>query len=605
MSFKRSFATLALVTLLTACGGGGGGSESPSAGPPTGAPPVTAPPVTAPPVTAPPVTAPPVTAPPVVVVEKPATRAEAARFLTQATFGPTEAGIDALMQSGYAAWIDQQLALPARSHRAAWDAADAAIRARQATSAAGQTEVFDTFWTQAITGPDQLRQRVVFALSQIFVISMVDGTVGEQPRAAAAWLDMLGDKGLGNYRDLLEAVARHPLMGAYLSHLRNQKADARTGRVPDENFAREVMQLFTIGVVRLDEAGRASAEATYTPADISGLARVFTGFSWACPDWPDNNCFSRGTANNNTDVDRWIKPMSGYPQFHSVEEKRFLTTAIAPQSPSNPDASLKAALDALAAHPNVGPFIGRQLIQRLVTSNPSDAYVTAVSRAFADNGAGVRGDMKAVVKAVLMHPEARTVSDRSGKVREPVLRLAALLRAFDYKSESGSWRVGNTDNPASSLGQTVLRAPSVFNFWRPGYVAPGSKAAAAGLVAPELQGMHETTTAGYVNYMREVVSGGIGPNGASGRRDIQPDFTPELALADRPAELVDRVLGRLLIGAPPAALKNEIVGAVTSIAVPALNATASNQRAVDDARRARVNTALLLTLVSPEFQVQR
>ena len=573
--WRRTRGVLALVgtALLVACGGGGSGDDSASGNPPP------------------------------VVVEKPATRQEAARFLTQATFGPTEAEIDSVMAVGYGAWIDAQLALPATSHRATWEATDTALKA--AGSAAGVDQVYETFWRQAISGPDQLRQRVAYALSQIFVISLADSVVDDNPRAVAAWLDMLGDQGLGNYRSLLETVSRHPMMGVYLSHLRNQKADPRTGRVPDENFAREVMQLFSIGVVKLDEAGRAGTEATYTPADISGLARVFTGFSWTCPDWPDNSCFSRGTANNNTDADRWIKPMLGYPQYHSPEEKRFLTAAIAPQSPANPDASLKAALDALAAHPNVGPFIGRQLIQRLVTSNPSDAYVTAVSRAFADNGAGVRGDMKAVVKAVLMHPEARAVSDRSGKVREPVLRLAALLRAFDYKSESGSWRVGNTDNPASSLGQTVLRAPSVFNFWRPGYVAPGSKAAAAGLVAPELQGMHETTTAGYVNYMRDVVSGGIGPNGASGRRDIQPDFTPELALAERPAELVDRVLGRLGVGPPPAALKNEIVGAVTSIAVPALNATASNQRAVDNARRARVNTAVLLAVVSPEFQVQR
>ncbi len=591
MSPTRLLAAFALALLLAACGGGGG-AETPSPAAPAPTSPGPAPVATPP-------------TPPAAVVERPATRAEAARFLTQATFGPTEAEIDALMQSGYAAWIDRQFTLPARSHRAAWEAADAAVKARQANASAGQTEVFDGFWTQAITGPDQLRQRVVFALSQIFVISMVDGTVGDQPRAAAAWLDMLGDKGLGSYRELIEGVARHPLMGAYLSHLRNQKADARSGRVPDENFAREVMQLFAIGVVQLDEAGRAGTEATYTPADISGLARVFTGFSWACPDWPDNSCFSRGSANNSSDADRWFKPMLGYPQYHSTEEKRFLTAAIAPQGQSNPDASLKAALDTLAAHPNVGPFIGRQLIQRLVTSNPSEAYVTAVSRAFANNGAGQRGDMKAVIKAVLMHPEARQVSDRTGKVREPVLRLSALLRAFDYRSETGLWRVGNTDNPANSLGQTVLRAPSVFNFWRPGYVAPGSKSAAAGLVAPELQAMHETTTAGYVNYMREVVSGGIGPNGASGRRDIQPDFAPELALAERPADLVDRVTGRLITGAAPATLKSQIVGAVGSIVVPTLNATASNQRAVDEARRARVNVAVLLTLVSPEFQVQR
>jgi uncharacterized protein (DUF1800 family) len=511
------------------------------------------------------------------------------------------------MAAGYAAWIDEQLALPPTSHRATWEAADAAIKAGGGTGAA-QNEFFASFWTQAVTGRDQLRQRVAFALSQIFVVSMVEGSIGEQPRAVAAWLDMLGDKGLGNYRDLLETVSRHPLMGLYLSHLRNQKADARTGRVPDENYAREVMQLFSIGVVRLDEAGRptnSGNDASYGQTDISGLARVFTGWSWACPDWPGDACFSRGVQNNSSDPDRYFKSMLGYPQYHSAEEKRFLDVVVPPQTPADPAASLKTALDALAAHPNVGPFIGRQLIQRLVTSNPSDAHVTAVARAFANNGSGVRGDMKAVLAAVLMHADARTVSNQAGKLREPVLRLSALLRAFAYSSETGSWRVGNTDNLASSLGQSPLRAPSVFNFWRPGYVAPGTQAAATGLVTPEMQLVHETTAAGYVNYMRDAVATGVGANAPSGRRDIQPNFAEELTLVERPAELVDRVTGRLVVGSVPAALKTEITAAVGSIAIPALAANGSNQAAVDTARRNRVNAALLLTLVSPEFLVQK
>ena len=573
--------------LITACGGGGGAST----------------PIATPPVTTPPVTTPPVTPP--VAVEKPSTRAEAARFLTQASFGPNDAEADRLMSIGYAAWLDEQFALPAVSHRASWEAADAAIKAKSATSSATQADVLDSFWTQAITGRDQLRQRVVFALSQIFVISMVDNTVADQPRAVAAWLDMLGMDAFGNYRTLLEDVSRHPLMGAYLSFLRNQKADAKTGRVPDENYAREVMQLFSIGVTSLDEAGRPSGNSTYGPNDVSGLAKVFTGWSFACPDWPDNNCFSRGINNNVSDENRWFKAMLGYPQYHSSDEKRFLLFSVPVQSLADPNASLKVALDGLASHGNVGPFIGKQLIQRLVTSNPSDAYVTAVSRAFADNGNAVRGDLKAVVKAILMHPEARATSDSAGKLREPVLRLSALLRAFPHASETGAWRVGNTDNPGTSLGQTVLRAPTVFNFYRPGYVAPGTRMAAAGLVAPELQITHETTTAGYVNMMRDTVSGGVGIGAPSGKRDIQGDYTGELAVADKPADLVDRVTAKLIPGSVSAALKNEIVGAATSIAIPVLNPAGSNQKAVDDAKRARVNTALLLTLVSPEFMVQK
>jgi uncharacterized protein (DUF1800 family) len=406
------------------------------------------------------------------------------------------------------------------------------------------------------------------------------------------------------------------MMGVYLSHLRNQKADPRTGRVPDENYAREVLQLFSIGLVELNDDGSARTNAgnpidTYTPADISGIARVFTGWSWACPDWPDNSCFSQGTANGNSDPDRAFKAMLGYQQYHSTEVKTFLGTTIAAQTQSDPVASLRVALDTLAGHANVGPFIGRQLIQRLVTSNPSPAYVRAVSQAWANNGSGVRGDMKAVVKAVLMHPEARRVSDSSGKVREPVLKLAAYLRAFPHSSDTGFWRVGNTDNPATSLGQTPMRSPSVFNFYRPGYVAPGTAAAAANLVAPELQIAHETSVAAWVNFMRDNVASGVGQNNgtvngvALNRRDIRPDFSAEIALANDAAALVERVAEKLTWGQAGTALKAEIATAVGTIAIPALNTGGTNQAAIDTARRNRVNAAILLVLAAPEFQIQR
>ena len=595
----RLLSVLALTAAMTACGGGGGSSA-----------PVPPSPAPAPvPTPSPPPPPPPPAPPPAPVIEKPSTRMEAARFLTQATFGPTEPQIDRVMQLGYAAWIDEQLAMPAVSYRANWEAADARIKAananNSANNSAGQTEVLEAFWTQAIAGPDQLRLRMAYALSQIFVISVVDGTVNGQPRAVAAWLDLLASQGLGNYRDLLEAVSRHPLMGAYLSHLRNQRADARTGRVPDENYSREVLQLFSIGLVKLDESGASTGEATYSPADVSGLAKVFTGWSYACPDWPDNACFSQGSANGSSDPDRWFKPMLGYPQYHSAEEKKFLGVTIAAQALPDPFASLKAALDGIHAHPNVGPFIGKLLIQRLVTSNPSPAYITAVSRAFANNGAGVRGDMRAVLKAVLMHPEARQPSDQAGKLREPVLRLTAMMRAFGFASETGSYKVGNTDNPSTSLGQAPLRAPNVFNFYRPGYVPPGTKAGAAGLAVPEMQILHETSTAGYVNTLRDAVSLGVGSNAPSGKRDLQPDLAAELALADKPAELVARVTAKLIPAPVQATLSNTIVTAVSSIAIPVLAANGSNQKAVDDAKRARVNTALLLTAVAPEFLVQK
>ncbi len=579
---RHALALFAALT-LTACGGGGGGGDSATPAPP--APPAPPPPVTAPP-----------------------TRAEAGRFLAQASMGPTAAEIDRVVAQGYAGWIDAQLALPATSHRAYWETRDAAIRAASPGTTAGADQVFESFWKQAVSGEDQLRQRVVWALSQIFVISMADDAVGQNSRAVAAWLDMLGDKGLGNYRELLESVSRHPMMGVYLTHLRNQKANARTGRVPDENYAREVMQLFSIGLVELNEDGspRLSGNGpleTYDNDDISGMARVFTGWSWACPDWPDNGCFSQGSVGGVSDPDRTFKPMQAYPQFHSTDEKTFLGTVIPAQATSDPETSLRIALDTLAAHPNVGPFIGRQLIQRLVTSNPSPAYVRDIARVWADNGRGQRGDLKAVVRAILLHPEARApASDSSGKVREPVLRLAAFLRGFGFSSDTGWWRVGNTDNPATSLGQTPMRSPSVFNFYRPGYVAPGTASAARALTAPELQIAHETSAAGYVNYMRDAVAQGVGAsNTIAGvaRRDIQADLAAELALAGDAAALAERVFARLLPHTTVSdELRNDVVAAVGSIAIPATGNPAT-------AQRNRVNAAILLTLVSAEFQVQR
>ena len=547
---------------------------------------------------------------------RPANAMEAARFLTQATFGPTGNDSDPVMKYGYSGWLDRQFALPATSHRAYWEAADAAIRAVTPTVGANQEQVWESFWQQALNGPDQMRQRAVFALSQIFVISALDGAVGNEPRAMAAWLDMLGDKGLTTYRELLEAVALHPLMGRYLSHLRNQKADLISGRVPDQNFARESMQLFSLGLVRLNPDGtpllvNGRAVETYGPDDVNGLARVFTGFSWACPAAPANNCFLNGNSGGVSDPDRAFKPMVAYPQYHSTEVKSFLGVTIPVQAVADPVGDLRIALDTLSTHPNVAPFISRQLIQRLVSSNPSPAYVQAVAAVFNDNGTGVRGDMKSVFKAIYTHPDARLLNKTTGKLREPVLRLSAYLRAFPHQTDTGRWRVGNTDSAATSLGQTPLRAPSVFNFYRPGYVAPGSDTAAAGLVAPEMQLLNETSVSGWVNFMRDNLTSGVGTyNGTVNtvvlnRRDMQRDWQLEMGLASQPDALADRVLQKLLYGQASVALRTELINNISSIVVPPLNATGSNLAAVNAALRNRVNAALLLTLAAPEFLAQK
>ncbi|MEO5732320.1 MAG: DUF1800 family protein [Rubrivivax sp.] len=554
-------------------------------------------------------------APAALPVDIPATVEEGRRFLAMASFGASDDGIARLMKIGVGAWIDEQWQVPATSHRAYWEARDAAIRAADPLSTGATTnEVLESFWKHALTGQDQLRQRVAYALSQIFVLSAQDSDVANQPRALADWLDMLNLAGPSQYRAFIEVVARHPLMGRYLTHLRNQKADAASGRVPDENFAREVIQLFSIGVVRLNADGtpmlvNGAPLETYGPADVSGMARVFTGFSFACPAFPANGCFYSGSSNGVSDPDREFKAMRGYPNFHEKGEKKFLGATIAPQATADPDASLRVALDTLATHPNVGPFISKQLIQRLVTSNPSPAYVSAVAAVWADNGAGVRGDIKAVVRAILTHPELLNVSNRDGKLREPVLRLSAYLRAFPHLSDTGRFRVGNTDNPGTQLGQTPLRAPSVFNFYRPGYLAPGSQSAAAGMVAPELQLLNESSVAGWVNFMRDNLTSGVGGyNGTVdgtvyNRRDLQRNWLVEMDWAKKPTGLVYLLAERLLYGQPAETLKNDVIAAVSAITVP--TATPTNQTAVNNALRDRVKVAMLLLLASPEFLVQK
>jgi uncharacterized protein (DUF1800 family) len=539
---------------------------------------------------------------------------EAARFLAQATFGPAPDATELLFKVGYDAWLNNQFSLPALSHRAYWEAANAAaILADPLNGRAYQDEFFESFWKQALTGDNQLRQRVAFALSQIFVVSMVDSTVGNQPRESAAWYDMLNERAFGTYRDLLEAVTLHPIMGAYLNMRGNQKADATSGRVPDENYAREVMQLFSIGVVKLNLDGTqvlvgGKPVETYTPADISGIARVFTGFSFACAT-TSTNCFLYGNSSTTStgvyDPDRWFKPMQAYAQFHSTQAKTFLGVTIPAQTTADPVASLRVALDTLANHPNVAPFISKQLIQRLITSNPSPAYVQAVATVFNNNGSGVRGDLQAVVRAVLMHPEARTAAGNAGKLREPVLRVSAYLRAFAHRSDTGRWRVGNTDNPGSSLGQTVLRSPSVFNFFRPGYVPPGTQTAAAGLVAPEMQLLNETSASSWANYVRDGVSRGVGiqnfvPAQNLNGPDLQRDWAYEMAVAVSADELVKIIAVNLLYDLPSAGLNSEIVAAVNKIVIPPASAGTT---AVNQAKRNRINAAILLTMASPEFLV--
>lgn len=570
---RRALAITGLL-LLSSCGGGGGGNPTP--------------PVV-------------VTPPPVVVAPARPTAAEAGRFLAQATFGPTAADIAALQDSTYAAWIDAQLALPlpARSHQLHVESRLSEL----ATVSANQ--FYESWWRQVITEPDQLRQRVAFALSQIFVISLADTNI--DVRGAASYYDMLQRNALGNFRTLLQDVTLHPMMGIYLTSLGNQKEAADGSRSPDENYAREVMQLMTIGLHKLNADGTEVLDASgapvpsYEAADIQGLAKVFTGMSWYHTS-PTATTFAGGNAHS----DRAVRPMIFYPAFHSVSSKSFLGTTIPASTTVDMAGELKTALDTLFRHPNVGPFIATRLIQQLVTSNPAPAYVARVAAVFNDNGSGTRGDMGAVVKAILTDSQARDAASASasdfGKLREPVIRLAHWARAFGATSQGGNWLITSTASN-TSLNQAPLTSPSVFNFWRPGYVPPvTSSLGQLKLRAPEFQVVDEVTTAAYVNAMQTWVDAGVGstPPGGSGR-DVRSTYANELPIADSADNLVARMNTLLFGGRLSSGLQAQLVAAVNAIAVPATGTAAQ----IDTARLNRVKTAVFLSLVSPEYLVQR
>ena len=541
---------------ITACGGGGGSSPAPAPAP---APPPAGP-----------------------------TADEAARFLTQATFGPTDTDIARVQSIGYSAWIDEQVAMPATAHLPYVQA-----NFTLGPNVANFNFMQDSFWQQAIPAQDQLRQRVKFALSELVVVSGGDNTIAAYSDGLANYADVLGQHAFGNYRQLIEAVATSPMMGTYLSHLGNKKADLVTGAVPDENFAREVTQLFTIGLYQLNIDGtpalvNGGPVETYTNDDVTGLARVFTGWGWAATG--TSNAEFRGTVI--TDPQRTVKPMKMYPNYHESGAKTFLGTTI-PAGTSG-EQSLALALDRLFNHQNLCPFVGKQLIQRFVTSNPSAAYTGRVAAACVNNGQGVRGDMKAMIRAILLDAEARDASKLAdpqfGKVREPAVRLANWARCFKATSASGNWTIRNLDSASFSLGQQPWRSPSVFNFFRPGYVPPNTAIAAAGLVAPEFQLIGETAVAGYTNYMLGVVQSGTG---IGTPRDVRADYTSEIALAGNADALLDRMNRCLMYGTMDTALRNDLRTAINAIALTGSGPTN------------RVYTAILLTMASPEYLVQK
>ncbi len=487
------------------------------------------------------------------------------RFLTQATFGPTPEDFDMMRDliarhsgdriAAYSAWIDAQFALPSPSleayTRAANDQeialyADPTKTYFNAARDPNQTNARRGWWLLARHAPDQLRQRVGFALSEIFVISDGDSTIANRAYGMANYYDMLKSSSSGSYRQLLEKVSLHPIMGQYLSHLKNQKAvlDSQ-GNVltsADENFAREIMQLFSIGLVQLHPDGSLKLGpdglpiAAYTQNDIAALARVFTGLSFSKRNNPstslnveDNPSFFQGSGSERFEAS-WTHPLKMFPAYHDTGAKSWLGITIPANQTGEQD--LAMVLNHLSVHPNTAPFICRRLIQRLVSANPSPGYLFRVSNAFTASN----GNLGETVRAILLDPEARSnaVADHivgAGKIREPLLRYVAALRALGAKSElllsdlssygypaselakfppnTTRVRVPDTD---SSLGQTPQSPPSVFNWFLPDYT-PSGALAANGLVSPELQIANENSTFTATNYLYNIIDSSTGQGG--------------------------------------------------------------------------------------------
>ena len=573
--------------VLAACGGGSEDINPPIASPEpqplpgTGQVPVPAPGSSPPPAPATPAPgASPAPATPAPATPTNSTMAEAARFLQQAQFSSTDADIAAVQAKGYAAWLDEQMS--ARSYTSGWDWL-VSQGYRQYGIRFNQHYADHMIWNQLIAAPDAVRKRVALAWSEIFVVS-TSTIEGHWPSfAMAAYWDLLNQHAFGNYRQLLEAITLNPAMGAYLNTRGNKKADG-SGRVPDENYAREVMQLFSIGLYDLNADGTLRGGApreTYGPSDVSNLARIFTGYNLNSPN-----------RQHETDPQPFRVPMVLNASDHSPEPASFLGQTVG----SGDGASrLRLALDILFNHPNVGPFIGRQLIQRLVTSDPSPAYVGRVAAAFNNNGAGQRGDLRAVTRAVLLDPEARQDPSLKGttwgKLREPMIRFVQWARTFGATSADGKWILWDMSDASTQLGQSPLRSPSVFNFFRPGYVPPGTELARRGQTAPEFQLTNENSVAGYINFMHGVIAWGYG---AAASRISVPDYTREMALVNDPAALVDRLNLLLAGGQLSAATLTTIRNAITTI-----------NPGSDWGRKTRVWSAIVLVMACPEYLVQK
>lgn len=613
------------LSVLAACGGGGGGGESASSAPPagTGSPPaMTAPdpapatPAPAPPpspmasagggsASAPPPSPPPPPPPPPVgsadagpsstVIQS---EADAVIFLNRATFGATQAEVNALVGKDAADWVAEEMAKPQTRFLPGLE------RRYQANGRKLPPDSNSPVtWNAFIEGDDQLRLRTLFALSQIIVTSDLLSGGNTESQKIAYYMDKLGENAFGNYRQLIEDITYAPMMAQYLSYLRNRKSNG-FGRMPDENYAREIMQLFTIGLVELNPDGTEKTDGagnpieTYDNDDVSNLARVFTGLAQAGGEFN-----GRGS-----DPDSMYKPLQMFEKEHSPLEKVFLDTTIPPNTPGNE--SIRIALDTLFEHRNVAPFLAKRMIQRFTASSPSPAYVERVATAFetgrftAPNGrefgAGQRGDMAAMVAAILLDPSLfdGSIQPEEGKIREPVIRFVHWARAFDVSRIDASMEnmLRDASAPDNGLGQHPFRSPSVFNFYRPGYVAPQSATGDAGLTAPELQIANSVAAIGYANFMAEFILDRT-PTREQGANTFVPDYGTEIGLVEEAEALADHLNIYLTGGLMSPSSRQEIIDVVSAIPL--------RENKLDQDRRRRAEAAIFVAVNTPAYAIAR
>ncbi len=566
---------------------------------------------------------------------------DAARFLQQSQFASTPADIAAVRSTNFAAYLRRQLNKPVST---TWDWLESRGYGADATldKTVYSSEIAEyAIWRDLMSAPDATRKRVALALSEFFVISLNSMDIDWRGYAVAAYWDILNKHAFGNFRDLLQDVTLSPAMGYYLNTRGNKKANT-TGRLPDENYAREVMQLFTIGLYELNIDGSVVFEGgkkleSYDSDDVSQLARVFTGYDFDRTLHPYNTNSGITFPGNTYRVwpreyaRRAMTQSRDNESDHSPEEIQFLGKKIAAGTKSA--TALKEALDTLFNHANVGPFFGRQMIQRLVTSNPSPAYVARVASAFNNNGAGVRGDMRAVWTAILLDDEARGAANLSnpsfGKLREPMLRFTQWARSFGVTSKAGSWKLADLSDSSYNLGQSPMRSPSVFNYFRPGYVPPGTVMAKPGAeaTAPEFQLVNETTTGSYLNYMQSRIRSGIRVNNPTvalpeyvsntDALDFEGNYSGLLALinnsvsndaeSQRVAQALVTQLNLLLCAGQLASTTVATMTAALKAAMLQGGKTITNASTtqMDKLRRDLVAAAILMVMACPDYLIQK